>query len=52
MPLLALNRKDTGGESIGRYRLQGADFAGTHPETLSVWRYRGRAARVLFRRLF
>jgi hypothetical protein len=29
MPLLALNRKDTGGESIGRYRLQAADFAST-----------------------
>jgi len=29
MPLLALNRKDTGGESIGRYRLQAADFART-----------------------
>src|SRR5579864_807741 len=29
MPLLAFNRKDSGGESIGRYRLQVADFAST-----------------------
>jgi hypothetical protein len=29
MPLLAFNRKDTAAESIGRYRLQTADFAST-----------------------
>jgi hypothetical protein len=29
MPLLALNRKDSGGESIGRCRLQVADLAST-----------------------
>jgi len=29
MPLLAFNRKDTGGESIGSYGRQAADLAGT-----------------------
>jgi hypothetical protein len=46
MPLLALNRKDTGGESIGskapKPADQAADLASEPPETLSVWRYRGR----------
>ena len=36
MPLLAFNRKDTGGESIGRQGLQAADFASTTENAFTV----------------
>jgi hypothetical protein len=46
MPLLAFNRKDTGGESIGSKTTKAADkshrFRPRPPETLLLWRYRGR----------
>jgi hypothetical protein len=41
MPRLAFNRKDTGGESIGG-KVPRGPFQPATPETLSLWRYRGR----------
>jgi hypothetical protein len=36
MPLLAFNRKDTGGESIGSNGRQAANFAGTPGNAFTV----------------
>src|SRR3954447_14531746 len=42
MPLLALNRKDTGWRIDWQIRPLGRRFDQLNPETLLLWRYRGR----------
>jgi hypothetical protein len=43
MPRLAVNRKDTGGESIGGQAPRAAvQFSPRPLKALSLWRYRGR----------
>jgi len=53
MPLLAFNRKDTGGHSIGIEASTTANFTSRFNrhrlKALSVWRYRGQGPRQAFR---
>jgi hypothetical protein len=47
MPLLAFNRKDTGGESIGGKSRHHRQFSRVYLKTLAVWRHRGRRLRMM-----